>query len=293
VRAVSRRQLNGPWNEQVLADISATLPPGCCEGIDTVLHLAGVAHALSATKRNGDDYYGINSEGTRHLLEAAKAAGVSRFIYFSSVKAMGEGGPQEMDESTVCRPTTAYGQSKLEAEELVTSGEYVPESVVLRLSMVYGPTDKGNLPRMVKAIAEGRFPPLPEVNNKRSMVHVADVVQAALLAMEKSDAAGRTYIVTDGRAYSTRQIYEWICEVLNRRPPRWTVPVSLLRGLAAVGDVVGWARGRRFTFDSDAMDKLIGSAWYSSRRISQELGFLPRYSLEAALPELVSFLQRS
>lgn len=291
VTAGLRAQEEGPWDRVAVFDLGRdTAAAGSLRDVSCVFHLAGKAHALGETKQDENEYYRINSEGTLRLLESCKAAGVRRFVFFSSVKAMGEGGAETLDELSVCKPCTAYGRSKFDAEKLVLGGGYVPEPVVLRLSMVYGPAEKGNLPRMIEAVAKGRFPPLPEVNNKRSMVHVDDVVQAALLAMNERDAAGQTYIVTDGQTYSTRQIYEWICEALNRPVPGWTAPIGLLRILARAGDVIGRARGKRFVFDSDAMDKLIGSACYSSEKIAKELGFQPNYRLRDALPELVARL---
>ncbi|MDQ7010672.1 MAG: NAD-dependent epimerase/dehydratase family protein, partial [Mariprofundaceae bacterium] len=232
-----------------------------------------------------------NTEGTRRLLEAAKAAGARRFVFFSSVKAMGEGGPGCLDETAGCRPETAYGKSKLAAERLVLEGGFVPEPVVLRLSMVYGPATKGNLPKMIEAVRKGRFPPLPETGNKRSMVHVDDVVAAALLAAEKPAAAGQTYIVTDGKAYSTRRMYEWVCEALDKPVPSWHIPVPALKALARMGDVIGRVRGRRFMFDSDALAKLTGSAWYDSGKICRELGFEAGIHLHEALRK--GFLNRS
>lgn len=169
-------------------------------------------------------------------------------------------------------------------------GGYVPEPVILRLSMVYGPTRKGNLPKMIEAIRRGRFPPLPETGNKRSMAHVDDVVQAAILAAEKAEAVGQTYIVTDGQAYSTRQIYESICEVLGKPVPSWHVPIGMLKTLAKVGDGIGILRGRRFMCDSDALDKLTGSAWYSQEKIERELGFSPKRRLRGSLAEIVHYL---
>jgi len=257
------------------------------ESVDIIFHLAGKAHALSETRQDEDEYFRINVEGTRRLLEAAKAAGVRRFVFFSSVKAMGEGDDECQDELAVCHPEIPYGKSKLEAERLVLEGGYVPEPVVLRLSMVYGPTGKGNLPRMIESVRKGRFPPLPETGNKRSMVHVDDVVQAAILAAEKVEAAGQTYIVTDGIPYSTRQIYEWICHALEKPVPSWYVPIGMLKTLARVGDGIGAFQGRRFMFDSDALDKLLGSAYYSSGKIKRELGYKPVCDLRSTLSEMV------
>ena len=317
VAAGQRSYANGPWSRFVRFDLSwspvsaagmrnvscafnsagkahdlATrrLPEDALDGVDTIFHLAGKAHALSETRQDEAEYFRLNTEGTGTLLEAAKNSGVRRFIFISSVKAMGEGGDVCQDETEVCRPESPYGKSKLAAERLVLEGDYVPEPVVLRLSMVYGSSRKGNLPRMIEAVAKGRFPPLPEMGNKRSMVHVEDVVQAALLAAEKPAAVGQTYIVTDGQACSTRQMYEWICEALGKPVPSWTIPTGLLKMLAKVGDGIGGVRGRRFLIDSDALDKLIGSACYSSEKIRRELGFRPAWDLRSALPEIVTSL---
>jgi len=291
VRAGMRQMSEGPWDEVVTFDLARQkLPEDAMAGVDTIFHLAGKAHALSETCQDEEDYFRINVEGTSILLEAARVAGVRRFVFISSVKAMGEGGDACQDESVTCRPETPYGKSKLAAERLVLEGGYVPEPVVLRLSMVYGSSRKGNLPRMIEAVAKGRFPPLPEVGNQRSMVHVEDVVQAALLAAEKPAAVGQTYIVTDGHTCSTRQLYEWICEALDKSVPVWTIPPGLLKVLAKVGDGIGHVRGRRFVFDSDALDKLIGSACYSSKKIQRELGFRPTKELGPGLREIVAWL---
>ena len=291
VRGGMRHMAEGPWDEVVLFDLATPgLPEDTLAGVDTIFHLAGKAHALSDTRQDEAEYFRINTEGTGTLLEAANGAGVRRFVFISSVKAMGEGGDVCQDESEVCRPESPYGKSKLAAERLVLGGNYVPEPVVLRLSMVYGSSRKGNLPRMIEAVARGRFPPLPEVGNKRSMVHVDDVVQAALLAAEKAAAVGQTYIVTDGHLTSTRQLYEWICEALDKPVPAWTIPIGLLKVLAKVGDGIGGVRGRRFLFDSDALDKLLSSACYSSEKIQRELGFRPTCDLRSALPEIVTSL---
>jgi UDP-glucose 4-epimerase len=291
VRAFGRRQVEGSWDAFVRTDLTQGMPTDALNGADIVFHLAGKAHALAETRQDEEAYFRINTEGTRKVLEAAASAGVRRLVMFSSVKAMCEGSIECLDESASCHPESPYGASKLAAEKLVLEGGYVPEPVVLRLSMVYGNSDKGNLPRMIRAIVKGRFPPLPEVDNRRSMVHVEDVVQAAMLAAEKPEAIGQTYIVTDGTPYSTRQIYEWICEALGKPVPGWSIPMPVLHALARIGDGIGRLCGRRFTFDSDALDKLIGSACYTSARLERELGFMPARHLRESLPEIVRFLE--
>ncbi|MDQ6950691.1 MAG: NAD-dependent epimerase/dehydratase family protein, partial [Mariprofundales bacterium] len=261
-------------------------------GIDTVFHLAGKAHALAETQQSVDEYFHTNTDATRRLLEACREQGVQRLVYFSSTKAAGDL-DGVMDETVSAEPTTPYGQSKRAAERLVLDGGYLPYPVVIRPAMVYGDSEKGNLSKMIRSIRAGTFPSLPDLPNRRSMVHVDDVVQAALLAAERSAAAGEIYIVTDGEAYSTRQIYAWVCEALDQRVPPWHVPLWLLQMLAIVGDGIGSVRGRRFMFDSDVLAKLCGSAHYSSAKITRELGFQPQRNLHEALPEIVDYLAQS
>lgn len=291
VRVLNRRE-TGDKIESYRIDLAGdNVPSSLCTDIDTIFHLAGKAHALAEADQDEAEYFQINTEGTRKLLEAAKRAGVQRFVFFSSVKAVGDSESRPMDETVQSLADTPYGQSKYEAEQLVLHGGYVPHPVVIRPCMVYGNTEKGNLPRMIDAIRKGVFPPLPEVHNKRSMVHVEDVVQAALLAAEKPEATGQVYIVTDGHAYSTRQIYDWIREALAKSPSLKAMPLAWLRTMAKVGDGIGMLRGRRFIFDSDALEKLIGSAWYSSAKIERELGFKPVHDLKSSLPEIVRYLE--
>jgi UDP-glucose 4-epimerase len=263
-----------------------------CKDVEIIIHLAGKAHAIAETHQDEAEYFQINTEGTRKLLEAAKQAGVQKFIYFSSVKSVGDSDQQLMDESVQTPADTPYGLSKYAAEQLVLYGGYVPHPVVIRPSMVYGNTEKGNLPRMIQAIRKGVFPPLPENHNRRSMVHVDDVVQAAILAAEKPEAAGQIYIVTDGQEYSTRQIYDWIRSALGKSPLNVVIPMGLLNLLAKAGDGIGRVLGRRFPFDSDALDKLTGSAWYSSAKIQRELGFSPQHTLQSSLPEIIRYLNK-
>lgn len=291
VRAQVRQETAGPWHESVAVDFSdGELPAGLCDGIETVFHLAGKAHALTETSQDENEYFSVNTEATHRLLKAAGQAGVQTFVYFSSVKAVGDI-DGVMDESVSEQADTPYGRSKHAAEKLVLEGGYVPHPVVIRPSMVYGSTAKGNLPKMIQAIESGRFPPLPEVHNRRSMVHVDDVVQASILAAESAKSCGKIYIVTDGNSYSTRQIYEWICEALHKPLPRWYLPMVVMRLMGRVGDMIGSIRGRRFIFDSDALEKLTGNANYSSKRIQDELGFKSSRNLRESLPGIIAYLQ--
>ena len=302
VRDISKIGLLWPNNAitGIACDLSQAENLGdACDGVDTIFHLASHGDTPDATKAlrepkdvaldRQDLHYKTTVEGTRILLDAAVRADAKRLIFFSSVKVLGEGGAACLDENSVAQPLTRYGKAKLAAEKLVLdAGKRHPLHVcVLRLPLVYGADNNGNIPRMIAAIDRGRFPPLPEVGNKRSMVHVADVVRAALLAAEKPEANGQVYVVTDGQAYSTRQLYTMICQALGRPVPAWSIPSSVLGTMAKVGDLIGRLTGRPFLFDSDTLQKLSGSAWYSSEKISRQLGYRPTHTLNDGVAEMV------
>ncbi|MDQ6979612.1 MAG: NAD-dependent epimerase/dehydratase family protein [Mariprofundaceae bacterium] len=281
VLAMLRSPSQGAWQSSVIVDLTMAMPSAAdLHGVDTIFHLAGKAHAVAECEQDGAEYDRINSQATEGLLQVAAAAGVRRFVFFSSVKAItDQGSATPLDETSPCAPDSPYGLSKLKAEALVLQGGYVPEPVVLRPCMVYGESDKGNLPRMVRMVAKGLMPPLPDFGNQRAMVHVDDIVQAAILAAELPQAVNQIYIVSDGQHYSTRYIYEAICQALGRVPPRWHVPLWLLHIMARTGDLLSSALHRRMPFDSSALQRLSESACYSSTKIQQQLGFTPRRQL--------------
>jgi UDP-glucose 4-epimerase len=298
VHALLRQPAAGPWSAVFPVQLGVDPIPAEIfykHQVDTVLHLAGKAHALAERPGEGAEYQQINVDGTRMLLDAAMAAGVQRFVYFSSVKALAEPGEHCVDEDWRPAPATdIYGRSKYEAEQLVlaagrASGMHV---CCLRPALVYGAGVKGNLLRMMQAIDAGSFPPVPDTGNRRSLVHVEDLIQAAMLAAENPAANGKTYIVTDGRDYTTREMYVMMAAALGRKVPGWTVPAWILRGVGHIGDLIGRVRGRRFTVDSEAVARLLGSACFSSKKITQQLGYMPAWDLDVALPEMVAFYRQ-
>jgi len=277
--------------ERIVGDLTdaASLVRACAR-MKTVFHIAGFAHAdAGSTPEFAARHWAVNAEGTFHLLDAAREAGVSRFIFLSSVKAVGDPGTHCVDERWAAPPETSYGQAKRAAEErvLAMGRESAMHTVNLRPALVYGSGMKANLLRLVKAVQQNWLPPLPETGNRRSLVHVDDVVQALLLAARHPAAAGQTYFVTDGRTYSGRELYRLIRQALGRPMPGWTVPANVLCGLAQMADGVRRLAGRRDPKAQAMLDKLLGWACYDSRRIIAELGYQPVWDLERALPELL------
>lgn len=289
IRALLRSDREGPWDEVALADLTVdNLPLKYFHDVETVFHLAGKTHAVNEIDSSVDEYYSINVEGTEKLLKAAQQAGVTKFIFCSSVKAIGEGMIIPKKETDPVLPTTHYGQTKLAAEALVLEFEAIPHTAVFRPTMVYGPGNPGNLDRLINAISKKRFPPWPNIKNKRSMVHVDDVVQAALLLASKKQANRQAYNITDGNYYSTFQIIEWIRIELGYSLHKFSTPLSLLKMGAKLGDLVSLIIRRKLPLTSDSLEKLIGSAAFDSSKIENELGFRAKWNLKRAFPDIIN-----
>jgi nucleoside-diphosphate-sugar epimerase len=290
VRALVRRPGKGPWDESLLCDLAVDeLPAGLMDGIDGVFHLAGIAHVQDIARAPDSLYWRVNVDATEAILESALQSGVGQFVYFSSVKAVADPGERCVDESWDEPPAEAYGRSKREAERRVLAagrrgGMHVCN---LRPTLVYGPGVKGNLARMLEAARGGRCPPLPEFGNRRSLVGLQDLIQAAWLAANEPAANGCTYIVSDGVDYSTRTLFEVTCRAAARAMPRLTVPVWTLYLGAALGDRLGWLLRRPMPLNSSVLSRISGSACYRGDRIRRELSWRPRHQFADVLPAML------
>jgi UDP-glucose 4-epimerase len=258
-------------------------------GADTVIHLVAKTHDFSEGEDREDEYRRINVAGTRNLLEACDLEAVRHVVYFSSVKAMTEEAGGILDESFPPQPATAYGRTKLEAEEALRQFglEHGVRTTTLRLPMVYGPGNKGNVYRMIEAVDRGRFAVIGRGGNRRSMVYVENVVEATLAVAGRLDLAGDTYIVTDGTDYSVRELYEAIARSLGRRPLPFGLPLFAATLLARMGDAGGLLTGRTLPFNTGALSKLTGELRISSERLRRDAGFVPRHRLAEAIGKTI------
>jgi len=139
---------------------------------------------------------------------------------------------------------------------------------IIRPSLVYGPNVKGNLQLMLSGIKKGWFPPLPETGNKRSMIHVDDLVRAILLVADDDRANGEIFIATDGTPHSSRYIYNAMCSALDKSIPKWSVPKILFDMASLVNPRIKYK-----------LNKLLGDECYSSAKL-EALGFKAKKTLK-------------
>ena len=270
IKILSRKkQLN---YETIVCNLqSEFLPKSALNGVDTVFHLAGISHDARDANKIKDLYYKVNVSATVQLANLAIESGVKRFVFVSSVKAGGHPTfgvcASEKDQGA---PEGVYGKTKREAElKLLKIGKESNMHVsIIRPSLVYGPDVKGNLKSMLLGVKKGWFPPLPETGNRRSMIHVDDLVRAILLVADDDRANGEIFIATDGTPHSSREIYNAMCGMAGKSIPKWSVPKILFDIASLISPRIKYK-----------INKLLGDECYSSAKL-EALGFKAKKSLK-------------
>tara|TARA_B100000795_G_scaffold247559_1_gene213839 strand:- start:1353 stop:2258 length:906 start_codon:yes stop_codon:yes gene_type:complete len=269
IRVLSRSRQ--PNYDTVVCDFqSDSIPKDSLSGVDTVFHLAGFAHDTGDESKNIDLYQKVNVEATVELAKLAIKSGVKKFIFISSVKAgcTGISGccGNEEDQGD---PVSIYGKTKREAELklLEMSRNSKMHLSIIRPALIYGPNVKGNLKLMLLGIRKGWFPPLPKTGNKRSMIHVDDLIRAILLVTNDIKKNGEIFIATDGIFYSSDEIYKTIRNIEGKSVARWTVPKIFFDLIGLISPSIKYK-----------INKLLGDECYSSQKL-EALGFSAKKTL--------------
>lgn len=243
-------------------------------GADAVVHLAGRAHVMHDTAVDPlAEYRRVNVTATMRLAVAAARAGVRRFVFMSSVKAVAEStGPDGVGDDAPPRPIDAYGITKREAEDaLLASGALAPMSVtVLRPPLVYGPGVRANFARLVQAVLRGNPLPLASIRNRRSLVYLGNLADAVRFALDSTALGGKCCFVCDREAVSTPELIRRIGVAAGKPAKLLPFPAVFLGGALSL-------LGRR----AEA-DRLLGSLVLRPQLL-QAAGWQCPYSLDQGL----------
>jgi len=265
-----------------------------CRDCDVIFHLAGMVHSVPGTKEEEQEFYQVNVEGTRNLLNVAKKNKVKRVIFYSTVGVYGKDADFHGNELSSCKPGSVYAKSKYQAEQLVlnSSNDGGPEGVVLRFPVVYGPLDRGNVAKLIKAVRKKLFFYFGDGNCLRSMISSRNAAEAAIRAAFEPKAANEVFCVTDGQDYTMNELVDSVCRALGISWRFLHVPV-LLAGLAGrFGDVLQkWAHVP-FPIDSDRVRKLSRPLTFSCEKAKRVLGYEPVETLEGGIQREVQWIRR-
>jgi nucleoside-diphosphate-sugar epimerase len=251
-------------------------------GAEVVYHVAGLTAAPSER-----EFLAVNAEGTRRLIGAAAAAapGLRRFVYVSSIAAVGPAPPAGvLTEASPCQPVTAYGRSKLGGEAAVRQSAGLPWTIV-RPGVVYGPRDR-ELLRMFRIARSGCVPVFGRGRQVVSLVHAADLAAAVVLAAAEPRALAQTYHIAHPDAVSQRELARAIGRAVRggHSPLVIPVPALLAAPIVRVMGRAAAAAGRRSVVSGDKLAEFLAPSFATSvEKAQRELGWRAATATDAGL----------
>lgn len=246
------------------------------QNVFSVVHCAARVHVMADAALDPlAAFRAVNVEGTLRLARQAAAAGVTRFVFVSSIKVNGEGTlpGRPYRPSDTPSPKDAYGISKLEAEQGLRkiAAETGMHLVIVRPPLVYGPGVKANFASMMRWVSRGMPLPLGAIDNRRSLVALDNLIDLLVTCLNHPAAPGETFLVSDDDDVSTTELLRRVSVALGRPARLLPVPPSWLEwGAARVGK-------------GDVARRLCGSLQVDITKTRDLLGWRPPLSLDEGL----------
>ena len=249
---------------------------------DYVVHAAGVTKCLDSR-----DFFRTNTDGTINLVNALRQLPESpqRFVFVSSLSILGpvreEQPYTDITDNDTPQPNTAYGKSKLQAEDYLRSlGNKFP-FVILRPTGVYGPREKDYF-MMADSIKKHVDFAVGYKQQDITFIFVKDVVQAVFLALEREEATGKSFILSDGLVYSSRTFSDLIKKELGIKCVlRIVAPLWFLKAVSVVAEGFAHLTGHISALNRDKYNIMKQRNWRCDISPARNiLGFNPQYPLE-------------
>ena len=249
--------------------------------IDTVIHLAAITQSSKRpTTAEKEKLHKVNCEATLHLAKAAAAAGVKRFIFLSSVKVLGEQSKTPFTENSPPAPEDNYARSKWDAEQGIKETLKGPmQWVIIRPPLLYGPRVRGNFNKLIRLVTSGLPLPFRQVNNKRSLCSVENLIDFIALCTHHPAAANQTFLVADKESLSTPELMRLIGQASGTPVRLWSVPPSILK---TFGKISG---------QKALISRLVDSLEVNSRKAQEQLNWIAKQSIAEGIQDLVKKAQ--
>ena len=256
--------------------------------IKYIIHAAGVTKAVKQKTYND-----INSTYSVNLAKAALALGSTfrKMVFISSLASIGPLNDFEnnITEQTVPTPVTAYGRSKLLAENELAKIR-IP-LIILRPTAVYGPRDK-DIFIMLKTVSKGFDPYIGKILQQLSFVHVSDVANVAVQSLFVINTGA--YNITDGNCYSRYQFADIVKVILNKKAIRFHIPMPIIKALAYFLESFNSLINKPAVISREKLFELAATNWICDiSKAKNELNYIPKYNLESGLKDSIIWYQKN
>ncbi len=258
------------------------------DGVDTVVHLAGVTKALRVR-----DYDLGNRIATVRLLEACRGTVVRRFVHVSSLTAAGPSPDgRALSESAVPDPVSYYGRSKLAAEKAVGASDIRDRCVIVRPPVVYGPRDR-DVFEVFRLASRGWAVAIGKGKSHFSLIHVDDLVDG-LLSVAGSREGGGTYYLSNAEPVTWRAFAEAAGRVLGRSVRTLALPSTMAWGAGLLSECLSAVRRRPAILSRDKIREGLCRYWVCDpSRALRDFGFAARLSMEAGVARTIQWYREA
>lgn len=260
------------------------------QGVDVVYHVAGLASDWGSMEL----FRKINVEGTKNLLESSLKSEVKRFIFISSAAVHGFGGFQNATEESQKTATIfPYCITKMEAEDLVNRfhRERGLPTLIIRPGNVFGPKDRTTFVKMAELLEKRQMVYISRGRPLTCPTYVENLLDAILLAVNRKDTVGETFIITDGLKITWKEYFDKIAEKLGVRRPLFSIPYPIAYSAAAVCEaILKLLRSKRPPIITRYRIANAGKDYhFSIEKARAKLGYQPRVSLDEAMERTVKW----
>lgn len=248
------------------------------QGVECVIHLAGLTHDTGRQGKNAIDVYReINAASTVNLAHQAASLGVRRFIFVSSIKVNGDERDLPYSDSDTPMPVGPYAISKWEAEQglQAIAAETGLEIVVIRPALVYGPGVKANFLHLLRWIERGLPMPFGLVRNRRSFMYLGNLTSLIEHCLVSQAVVGANLLASDGDEVSTPGLIEMIAAEMGRPAFLLPFPPGVMRSVLSL-------LGKR-----DQAERLLGSLAIDGRPLVEKYDWRPPHTLKQGIHETV------
>ncbi|WP_295792177.1 NAD(P)-dependent oxidoreductase [Mucilaginibacter sp.] len=252
---------------------------------DYIIHAAGVT-----TARSAQEYEHINADYTYNLARAAVESniGLKKFVLVSSLAGVGPLNNLDgiITEETIPTPVTAYGRSKILAEEKLKSIDSL-NYTILRPTAVYGPRDK-DIFIFFKQLSNRIEPYIGNIDQKLTFIYVTDLAKVAVKALHIGNK--QAYNLSDGSYYSRYALGDFTREVLNLKTVKFHLPVNFVKLIANISEKVCSLSNKASVLNVEKLKELMAVNWNCDiSRAKADLEFTPAYDLKAGVTETLNW----
>jgi len=257
---------------------------------DYIILNAGITNALDR-----ETYFKINSGYTRKFLKILLEEEVTpeKLIYISSLASYGPAEnqiKQILDPESTPHPATWYGESKLQAEQFVESYPQIP-SLIFRPTAVFGPRDL-DMVSVYKTIQNGIEAKIGFGNQDQSFIYVKDLAKLIVNSLT-ANIKNKGYFVSDGTIYPGDKLYNILKRVLNKKTIKLTIPIPIMKGIAAISEGIGRLRGQTPLLNRNKVKEYFARSFaVDIQDLKKDFNFAPQYDLESGLEETIAWCKQ-